>query len=209
MFLKRGFIYFIGIFLIGSGVASIIKADLGAGAWDALYVGLSHRIGLTTGTWVWLIGLIIIMLNAWIGMERPDFSAFLTVFILGNVIDFALYLLLDPIQLTGWFPKVLLFAIGFILIPVGSGIYLQARFATNPFDKLMLALNQRLNISIGLARFISEFSALILAWLFKGPVSLGTVFIALFIGPAIQLNYRYFNRLLNDQEEWGIQSDNT
>jgi uncharacterized membrane protein YczE len=88
LIMKRGLFYFIGLALTALGVSSLIESNMGASTWDALYVGLSHTVGLTPGIWVIIIGGMVIFLNAFLAKERPDFTSFLTIFILGMIIDF-------------------------------------------------------------------------------------------------------------------------
>ncbi|WP_053061580.1 YczE/YyaS/YitT family protein [Paenibacillus sp. VT-400] len=191
---KRWLFYFIGLIVLALGVSSVIESNVGASAWDAFYVGLSKTVGLTTGTWVIIIGLLVIFLNAFLGKKRPDFPAFITIFTMGVVIDFCTLLIFQSFELVGLGARIALFVLGFILIAVGSGIYLQANFAAHPMDRLMFVLNDKFGLSIGFARLICEATALILGFLLSGPVSYGTVVIALSVGPSIQFAYKKMER---------------
>lgn len=187
-FYPRLFMFIIGLIIISFSVALIIKVDLGAGAWDALNVGLSKTIGLTVGTWVFIVGIILIFINAWLSKERPQYMAIVTVFILGFFIDFWVVFVFD---IFGIPPQSIhvrggLLVFGCILLALGIATYLQADFPPSPIDKLMIAIQNRTGLNMMFAKTIGEILALILAIVFKGPIGIGTVIIALFIGPIIQ-----------------------
>ncbi|MFP3338738.1 hypothetical protein R0J91_12205, partial [Micrococcus sp. SIMBA_131] len=64
MKMKRFLFYVVGLFVLTAGITLTIKSDIGAGAWDALNVGLSETIGFTVGSWVIIVGMILIIVNA-------------------------------------------------------------------------------------------------------------------------------------------------
>ena len=63
-----------------------------------------------------------------------------------------------------------------------------------PWDGLMLALSQRLNISINKAKTLIEFSAMAIGFLLGGGVGLGTIIIVLTIGNIIQWSLKATSR---------------
>jgi len=193
--MKRIIFYLIGISLIALGSASIVTSQKGAAAWDALVVGLSNTFGLTPGNWIMVIGLILMLINAYLTKEKIDFYAFITTFTIGIVIDIWLFVVfahVTPVNIrTQW----LLFIFGFFTTILGAGIYLQSNFAPSPVDNLMLSVHKRFNLSISRARLICEGIALTLSLLVSGPISIGTFVIALAIGPCIQVSFKKMNTI--------------
>ncbi|WP_353892861.1 hypothetical protein PRVXH_002244 [Proteinivorax hydrogeniformans] len=194
--MKRFLFYFVGLYMTAMGISSIIVADLGAGSWDTVFVGLYNKLGLTPGTWSIIVGGLLMFLNGFLAKEKPDFLAFLTVFTLGVFIDFNLFIY-SFISVAYLSDKLMLFAFGFVLLATGVGVYLQAKFSPNPIDKLMVVVHKRFGISIALSRFLCEATALTIGFLLAGPVSYGTVIIVLFIGPCIQFSYSKMELLYN------------
>lgn len=65
--MKERFLFFIiGMLILTMGVALIIRSNLGASAWDALAVGESQMFHLTVGTFVFINGVILIFINAFL-----------------------------------------------------------------------------------------------------------------------------------------------
>lgn len=192
--MKRWIFYFIGIAIAALGISSIITSNVGAGSWDTVFVGLTNTVGLTPGSWLIVGGGVLIFINAFISKERPDFTGFITVFISGVFIDLSLKLL-SSLPLATMYSRVLLFLLGFLLLAIGASAYLQAQFAANPIDRLMMVIHKRFKLSIAVSRLLCEAFALFLGLLLSGPVSYGTVFIVIFIGPTIQFSYRVMERI--------------
>ncbi|TGB03934.1 YczE/YyaS/YitT family protein [Halobacillus salinus] len=178
--------YIIGLITIALGITLTIKADLGAGAWDAMNVGLTETIGLTVGNWVMIVGAILILVNAFIAKEKPDILAVVTILVLGQVIDFWMLIVLDSFMVQTFLYQLLTLILGIVIIAFGAALYLQPKFSLNPVDGFMVALQKRFGFKIGLAKTLTEAFALVMALLIGGPIGLGTLVILFGIGPVIQ-----------------------
>jgi len=195
--MKRATFYLLGLFIIALGASGVIISDIGAGAWDAVNVGLSQQIGLTTGNWLIIIGALILAFCSLLTQKRIDFTAFLTSFLLGFMIDFWMLIIFDSLVVENIQTNILLFGAGFIVMCFGAGTYLQANFAPTPIDTLMLTVSQKFNLSLGRARLYCEIFATLLALAVQGPVSIGTIFIAIFIGYGVQATVKIMSKIYN------------
>jgi uncharacterized protein len=194
-FLKRFVFWLIGIFIISLGATLTIKANMGAGAWDALNVGLSNLTGLTVGNFVIIVGLILLFVNSWLLKTRPDYLAIFTFFIIGTLIDFWMLIVLVNFNPTEMIWKLLTLIIGLLIIGFGVAIYIQPKFPLNPIDNFMMGLSKRLGVSLPIAKTIGEVLAFVLALLVKGPIGVGTIIVLFGIGPSIQLFVPFFDRV--------------
>lgn len=197
MLLRRIIFFVTGLFIISIGVSLTIKANIGTGAWDALNVGLYNKFGLTVGTWVIIVGAIVILVNAALLKRIPDFLAIITIMIIGLFIDFFLIFVLKGWELNSFFIEFIVFLLGLLILSLGIAMYLQAKFPLSPLDNLMLAIRERFHVSVGLAKTIGELTGLVLAFIFNGPIGIGTILVTLLIGPFIQLFFPFFERLMN------------
>lgn len=198
-FVSRASSYIIGLIILSLGVSLIIKANLGAGAWDALNVGLSETVAFTVGTWVIIIGIILIFTNAFLLQMKPDFYALITIVIVGGLIDFWLILIFSGWTLASLTLQVIVFISGLLILSFGIAVYLQAKFAPVPIDNLMIAIQKRTGFSLMVSKTIGELTAMVLAFIFGGPVGLGTIVVTFSIGPLIQMFFpkveKVFNRI--------------
>ncbi|MDQ0484108.1 YczE/YyaS/YitT family protein [Guptibacillus hwajinpoensis] len=193
--MKRFLFYVIGLFILTAGVTFTIKSDIGAGAWDALNVGLSDTFGLTVGSWVIIVGIILIIINAFLMKAWPDFLALITIVVTGAFIDFWLITVFKNWQIQDVFMAYAVFVAGVILIALGIAIYLQAKFAVIPIDGLMLAIHSKTGLSIRTSKTVGELLALLAALLFSGPIGVGTIIITFGIGPLVQFFYPTFEKM--------------
>jgi uncharacterized membrane protein YczE len=190
----RALFYLIGLFVLSFGISLTIKSNLGAGAWDALNVGLSQTIGLTVGSWVFIVGIILIGINAWLRRSKPDYLAVITIFLVGVFIDFWLIQVFHAWVPLGMVLRFVVLLAGMVIMAIGISAYLQAKFPVIPIDNLMLGLQERLKVKMMTAKTIGEVVALIFALIFKGPIGIGTFIITFGIGPLIQI---FFPRMEN------------
>ncbi|MEH7226209.1 membrane protein [Bacillus sp. JJ1566] len=197
MITRRIIFFCVGLFILALGISLMIIADIGAGAWDALNVGLSEKIGLTVGNWVIIVGIIVMLVNALLLRERPAFLAIGTIILIGFFIDFWLLVALDEWNLEGLLVKTLVLLGGLVVASLGISIYLQAKFPLSPLDNLMLAISKRFKLKFGVAKTIAETTGLILALLVGGPIGIGTLVVTFGIGPIIQFFFPYFERLMS------------
>jgi uncharacterized protein len=194
--LVRVIFYVAGLVILTFGICISIKSNLGAGPWDALNAGLSKTAGLTIGSWVIIIGIILMMVNAWLLKAKPDYLALMTICLIGFMADFWILRVFSGVYILNLYWQIAALVIGLALIGLGAAVYLQAQFPLNPIDQFMVALKERLGISLMLSKTIGEAGALVLALAFHGPVGAGTIVIAVLIGPFIQLFFPYCQQLL-------------
>jgi uncharacterized membrane protein YczE len=191
------FFYIMGLITIALGITLTIKAELGAGAWDAMNVGLTETIGLTVGNWVIIIGAILIVTNALIAKERPDLLAVITILVVGKMIDFWLLTVFESFAVDGFVKQLFTLLAGIVIIAIGVSLYLQPKFSLNPIDGFMVALQKRFGFSLTSAKTLTEVFALVLALALGGPIGVGTLIILLCIGPAIQFFDPKARRIMN------------
>nr|WP_304215148.1 membrane protein [Fredinandcohnia onubensis] len=196
MITRRIIFFCVGLFVLALGISLMIIADIGAGAWDALNVGLSESIGLTVGNWVIIVGICVMLLNAFLLKERPAYLSIGTIILIGFFIDFWLLVALAGLDFDSLAVMVLVFLGGLVAASLGIAIYLQAKFPLSPLDNLMLAISKRFKLRFGISKTIGEATGLVLALLFGGPIGIGTLVVTFCIGPIIQFFYPHCERLM-------------
>ncbi|MEC1698673.1 YitT family protein [Bacillus velezensis] len=167
--------YVLGIMILTFGISVTIQSDLGTSPFDALIVGLSVHAGLTVGSWEIIIAFLLICCNSMLKRQRPEFSGMMTAFITGIGIDMWLFFLHRVITPELWYGKAGCFAIGLVVIGIGTATYLHTNFAPIPVDRLMLIVRELTGRSIFFSRTVIYFIFFILAVMLKGPVGIGTL----------------------------------
>ncbi|MEX2660095.1 MAG: hypothetical protein WD232_10395 [Acidimicrobiales bacterium] len=167
---------------MGTGIAVMVLAGLGLGPWDVLHQGLGTRTGIPIGTVGILVGVVVLAL--WIPLrQRLGVGTILNTLLVGATIDVVLWLAPDLEPL--WLRSVGML-VGVVLYAAGSGLYIGAGLGPGPRDGLMTGLAAR-GASIRLVRTGIELTVLLLGWALGGTIGIGTVVLALSIGPLVQL----------------------
>ena len=175
--------FLVGMLVLSLGISMTIKGQrLGVGPWDVLHVGLYQHFGLTIGTWGIITGFIIIVTTAAFLKEWPKMGTWLNMLLLGIFIDLFNWLLPDFTTFGG---QLLIFVAGIIVMSYGIGIYISPNIGAGPRDSLMLLLVEKTGASVKKVRTTIEVVVAITGWLFGGPIGIGTVLIALFLGQIV------------------------
>lgn len=181
---------FIGHAIFTFGIALIVIANLGVGAWDTVYLGLQSHLGGTYGTYSFIIQTIIIFVNALILWERPNLRALILVVLTAVLIDFWLEIVLAGVTLTSMTIQISVFILGAVLLAFGIAFYIQSNLISSPFDGLMIATSKRLKLSLGTSRLLNDITAIAVGVLLLGGPFGITTFILLFLGYLIQFFYK-------------------
>jgi uncharacterized membrane protein YczE len=171
-----------GLAVFGVGISLVIEARLGSGPWDVLHQGISKRTGISLGTVLVVVGLLLLLL--WIPLrQRPGIGTILNAVEIGIVADIVIALVPAPDNLAlRW----LLLALGITATAIGSGIYIGAGLGSGPRDGIMMGLTRH-GLSVRVARTSIEVTVVVLGFLLGGKVGLGTVAFALLIGPLVHV----------------------
>jgi uncharacterized membrane protein YczE len=189
--LRRWILLFAGLFTFGTGIAVMVRSQMGLGPWEVFHQGISRHTGLEIGTVSILVGIPILL--GWIPLrQRPGIGTVLNILLVGLATNWALSWLSPP---DGILLRLLWMAGGILLIGLGSGMYLSARFGAGPRDGLMMGLHERTGFSVRSMRTALEVLVLVVGWLMGGTVGLGTLAFAFGIGPIVQPVMQYFGGL--------------
>lgn len=196
--------FILGLAVMAFGCMLCIQAQTGVSPWDVFHIGLYQTFGLTIGTWSQIVGAVVIFISYLTAKIKPNIPMVLNMILFGWFLDFFMWLNLIP-QAETLFTQYLMFAIGLFVMAVGIGMYISPRLGAGPRDSLMLALNEKLGWSIQRVRLVIEVVVLIAGWFMGGPVSFGTVLIALLTGPLIQRTIPFWENVM--KKPYGRASD--
>ncbi|ALU38735.1 hypothetical protein AS188_02085 [Kocuria flava] len=171
-----------GLVLYGFSMGLLVRAQLGVIPWDVLHQGLAGRLGLSMGTVV--IGLSLLLLLLWIPLrERPGIGTLANAVVVGLALD-ATLALLPPVEAMPL--RVVAVLGGVALNAVATAAYIGVHLGPGPRDGLMTGLVRRTGGSVRVVRTSIEAVVVLAGWLLGGTVGLGTVLYALAIGPLVQ-----------------------
>ena len=150
-----------------------------------MHVGLFQQLGLTVGTWSIIMGVLIIGITVIVTKKPPRVGAVLNMVLIGIFIDVFNFLIPEPSTWTG---VITIFCIGIVVIGYGVGVYVSANLGAGPRDTVMMMIVEKTGWSISKVRRGIELVVLVIGLALGGPVGVGTLIMALFIGSIVHVS---------------------
>ncbi|MCR5389030.1 MAG: hypothetical protein K6E56_07280 [Lachnospiraceae bacterium] len=178
----------VSLFFNGLGVYLTIQANIGAGPWDVLNLGLSKTFGILYGTASVAVSCAILGVD--IVLKEPiGLAMFIDAFTVGKSVDLFNKLDLIP-KCDSVFTGIPLMLLGLVIMAYTQYTYMSASLGCGPRDTLLVALAKRIKkIPIGAICITMLTIATLVGWLLGGPVGIGTLICAFATGPIMQLAF--------------------
>lgn len=196
-FLRDFLIAQLGYGIYGLAIALIIQAGLGTGPWAVLSVALADMFGTTPGTMIILTG-VIVLSGAVLLKEKVGWATLGNILFIGPWTDLFLFLI-PSLEGNLWY-QVPGMMTAVILSGIATAVYISVNGGAGPRDSLMLAVSRTTGQSVQLSRGVIEVLVVILGWILKGPVGVGTLIFALSIGPLVQAFFKFFRVKPNNED---------
>ncbi|MGV3759420.1 MAG: YczE/YyaS/YitT family protein [Actinomycetota bacterium] len=179
--LRRLGVLALGLVLVATGVAMMIRGELGVAPYDVLTTGLAEATGLEIGLAAMVLPLLFTLLG-WALGRRPGPGTVLAVLLVGPILGLVLRILAERELLAIRIP---LFAVGFVLIAAGITAVIVAEIGPGPAEIVMLAIHDR-GFPLAPTRTGIEVACVALGWVLGGQIGVGTVIVAVLIGPVLK-----------------------
>jgi uncharacterized membrane protein YczE len=171
----------VGLAGYGAAVMMLVQSGLGAASWTVLSEGVANVLGISLGWATNLIALLVLI--AWIPMrELPGLGTVLNVALVGFAADATAVLLPvahSPAMRFGYL------AGGLVALAFFDALYLGSQFGSGPRDGIMTGLVRVTGRPVAVVRTGIEVVVAGAGWLLGGSLGLGTVLIALLMGPLV------------------------
>jgi len=178
-----------GLAVFGAAIVSLLESELGLAPWDVFHQGVSRHSPLTLGQAAIVTGFVILVV-AWVLGQAPGIGTVANALLIGIFVDlFASIGWVADLSGSPLGVRVGLLVLGIALFGVGSTFYIGAGLGAGPRDSLMLVLSRRTGVRIGVVRGLLEMSALAVGFALGGTVGIGTVAVALLIGPSVEASF--------------------
>lgn len=181
----------LGLLLFAFGIFATLQANIGAAPWDAFHQGLALKMNLTFGQASIIVGATIVVINIFF-KEKIGIGTLLNILIIGLLIDLFYQINLLP-KMTHLASGIGLMVLGMVIIAFATYYYIDAGLGIGPRDGLMVIMVKLTNKPVGLIRLLIESSVLLVGYLLGGQVGIGTIILALGMGPIIQIVFGLLN----------------
>ena len=178
----------VSLFVNGFGIYLTIQANIGAGPWDVLNIGLSRSLGILYGTASIAVSLSILLVD--IVLREPiGIAMFIDAIVVGKSVDFFNWIHAVPACQSLWTGIPVMVA-GLFILAYTQYTYMIASLGCGPRDTLLVGLAKRMKrVPIGVVSIALLSTATLIGWLLGGPVGVGTLICAFGAGPIMQLAF--------------------
>ena len=178
-----------GSVVIAAGVAVMLWTRLGPGPLDVFIGAVRVRTGLSLTLAVWLV-IASLIGAAWLLGRRPGPGTLASPLIVGPVMQ-AFVSLLDGIEPPDALMLVVLVHVAAVfVVGLGAGALIVSGLGAGSGELLASAASDRTGRPEPRLRMAFELTWLVVGVLLGGPIGVGTVLVALTIGPAVAVGYR-------------------
>lgn len=176
-----------GLFMMANGIILLINAQLGVSPWNVLHIGLANITGFSLGRVLQGLGLLIVGISYFLGI-KPHIATLLNMYLIGYFVD--------QINLISYIPqpemlllRYIFCFLGVMSVGLGTGFYISAKCGAGPRDGLMMALGQITSFRIRKVRALIEFAVTIIGYFLDGPIGIGTLIYAIFVGVFVEIGF--------------------
>jgi uncharacterized membrane protein YczE len=184
-----------GSILIAVSVAVVLWIDLGPGPLDVFIGAVRVQTGLALGVTVWLV-LGSMIAAAWVAGLRPGPGTLLSPLIVGAAMQVAVDALEGVDRPDELFVRLVAHMIAIAGIGLGAGALIASRLGAGSGELLATALARRTGRTEARVRTVIEMGWLAVGITLGGPIGIGTLLLAVTIGPAVVTGHRAVDRAL-------------
>lgn len=192
-----------GLFVFAMGTVCILNAEIGVGPWDIFHQGISKLTGITVGQASISMGIIIIVLDIYLG-QPIGWGTIANMILIGSFMDLLMVADFIP-KPEGFLPSLILLVIGLFFHGIGVYLYIAVGWGAGPRDGLMVVLMNKTGKSVRLIKTIIEFFAAAGGYLLGGNLGIGTLIVAFLSGPIWQFIFNLLKFNINEVEHISVQ----
>ncbi len=197
--------YVLGAFMVSFGVVTLLRTNIGAGAWDTVNANLSALTGITLGTASFLVqGLLVIMITAY----RKNVKYLLisvSILLIALGIDFWDILIYGDFYYEGLPLRFLVFFGGVFILTAGLSLIILTHYPAAIFDEFMMMVMHIFNTEqIFFPRLFVEMLAIVIASGFGflagigfGAVNIGSVILAVLLPFILSVQLKWMRPIFN------------
>jgi len=176
----------IGVAILAFGAATLRIGQVGLDPYTAANIGIGNVLGLSLGVYQLMINFIILGIVFILGRSYIGIGTVINMVLTGFFIDFYTWVYTDFITIKiNFFTQSLALVIGVLIFTFGASFYMSAKLGNAPYDAIAPIIVERTKFHYRSVRVSQDIFFVVLAFIFGGPVGIGTVINAFFTGPLI------------------------
>ncbi len=185
---KRMIIMTMSILLMGFAVSVFSYSGMGVDPFTALNMSVSELLGISFGFFQMCINGIILIGVAVVAKRLINIGTIVNMVGVGYVCEFftSIYDQFLPQENT-FIVRFVLMAIGVFLLSLSASLYFNCNVGVSPYDALGFVMEEKTKLKYKWCRVATDLVCTTIAFILGGPIGIGTVVTAFFMGPVVSL----------------------
>lgn len=194
--LRRACMMLASVLLMGFGVSVFSLSDLGVDPFTAMNMAVSAKLGLGFGFYQMLVNGVLLCLVLVCSKKLVNLGTVFNMVGVGYICEFFTGLYARFIPAPTFLPvKLCLMLAGVLLLSLAASMYFTAALGVSPYDAMGFVLEEKTPIPYKWCRVLTDIVCTAVAFLFAGPVGIGTVVTAFCMGPIVS----FFNKAVSEK----------
>jgi uncharacterized membrane protein YczE len=183
---KRTVIMFMSIILMGFAVSVFSYSGMGVDPFTALNMSISAKLGVSFGLFQMCMNGLILLLVAFTSKHLISLGTVVNMIGVGYVCEFftGIYNEILPKEIS-FSAQLIFMALGVFLLSLSASLYFNCNMGVSPYDALGFVMEENIKLKYKWSRVITDLVCTLIAILLEGPIGIGTVVTAFFMGPVI------------------------
>lgn len=201
---KKVFYSTLGVILISLAVSLFRMADIGTDPFSCFNLGIANLTGISFGDAQLSTNIILTLILIYPGFKHFGFGPLLAMVGVGYISDFILYIFPFDASTQNMIIRILIVCAGILVTSTGIAMYSCTKFGISQYDAMSFILCEKSNgkIKLQYARIAVDLILILGGYLMGSVVGIGTVLIALAVGPVVSyLIPNVFNPIMNRDEK--------
>ena len=183
---KRMAIMFMSILLMGFAVSVFSYSGMGVDPFTALNMSVSAKLGMSFGFYQMCVNGVVLVLVALTAQKLINIGTVVNMIGVGYVCEFFtnIYNQFLP-QENSFGVRLVLMALGVFLLSLSASLYFNCNLGVSPYDALGFVMEDKTKLKYRWCRVATDLVCTAIAFALSGPIGIGTVVTAFFMGPVI------------------------
>ena len=183
---KRMAIMFMSILLMGFAVSVFSYSGMGVDPFTALNMSISAKLGISFGFLQMCVNGVVLVLVALTADRLINVGTIVNMVGVGYVCEFftSIYNQFLPKE-NPFAVRLVLMALGVFLLSLSASLYFNCNVGVSPYDALGFVMEEKTKLKYRWCRVVTDLICTGVAFLLGGPIGIGTVVTAFFMGPVI------------------------
>ena len=179
-------IMFMSILLMGFAVSVFSYSGMGVDPFTALNMSVSAKLGLGFGFYQMCVNGAVLVFVALTAQKLINVGTIVNMVGVGYVCEFftKIYDQFLP-QENSFITRLVLMALGVFLLSLSASLYFNCNVGVSPYDALGFVMEDKTKLKYKWCRVATDLVCTGIAFALSGPIGIGTVVTAFFMGPVI------------------------